>query len=122
MVTPRRVMRPLGWWAAAVALAMGCTAREPATTLSAPSSVDHAWRQGPRDSALASAIACELAGTIEGVERRCIVVAYQETTVEYVLRLRHDDMTGIAASDGARLEVRLTKDGANATVARLAVP
>jgi len=101
---------------AAVALGCGCAARERAT-----SSVEHAWRQGPRDSALATAMACTLLRSIDLDERRCVVVGYRETPAEYVLRLQVADRT-VAAAHGTRLEVRLTRDGDSATVEQLAVP
>ncbi len=107
---------------AGVVLAAACAAPQPATPRPLPSPVDRAWRQGPRDSALASAMACELVGTLDSAARRCAVVGYRETSVEYVLRVRRLDPADPGSADGLRLEVRLPKQGDSATVEQLAIP
>jgi len=107
---------------ALLALAVGCTTREPGTPRPGSVPVDRAWRQGPRDSALATAMACELLRTFDQIGRGCVIVGYRETAAEYVLRLRERDRTRIAPANEARLEVRLTKDGDSATVRQLPVP
>jgi hypothetical protein len=67
-------------------------------------------------------MACELLRRFYQISSGCVVVGYHETSVEYVVRLRHGESQRIQPEIGARLEVRLTKDGDNATVMHLPVP
>jgi hypothetical protein len=105
-----------------LALAVGCATRPAATPSTELQPVDRAWRQGPRDSLLATAMACELLRMFDQIGGGCVVVGYRETPAEYVLRLRQHDRTRSAPANQARLEVRLTKDGDSATVKQLPVP
>lgn len=107
---------------ALLALAVACASRSPATPRTELLPVDRAWRQGPRDSLLATAMACELLRMFDQIGRGCVIVDYRETAAEYVLRLRQHDGSRIAHVNQARLEVRLTKDGDSATVKQLPVP
>ena len=47
---------------------------------------------------------------------------YRETIGEYVVRIQAKATADPAVDPGARLEVRLSKDGASATVQQLAMP
>lgn len=81
-----------------------------------------AWREGPRDSIRAVAVACELLTQLpqHPVGASCRIEAYQETPAEFIVRLRE-----VPPFDGGPLdfpvsEVRLTRDGANAVIRRFA--
>lgn len=110
-------MKFLAFRYATLALGLGCTPRQMGT-----SSFQHAWNHGPRDSALAAGVACELVRSLELKQRPCTVVSYRETSVEYLVRFGRLERDAAAGRNDAGIEVRLSREGRNATVHYLAVP
>jgi hypothetical protein len=88
----------------------------------APPAADGAWRHGPRDSALAAAVACHILRTINRPGQECIVTGYRETAAEYVLRIGEHGSAAAARPGVAGIEVHLTKQGDSATVKQLPLP
>lgn len=84
--------------------------------------IERAWRDGPRDSVLAGAMACALLRSVGRGGQECIMEGVRETIGEYVVRIQAKATADPAVEPGARLEVRLSKDGASATVQQLAMP
>lgn len=85
---------------------------------------DAAWREGPRDSARAVALACELVRDFPGAlsAGSCHLEAYEDAPAEYVLRLRETHDRASDRVSYSRSEVRLSKDGKSATLVRLPEP
>jgi hypothetical protein len=108
--------------AALVLLIAPACASPPSLGRTETSSIERAWREGPRDSVLAGAMACALLRSLGRDDQECSMEGYRETVDEYVLRIQAKATAHSAAEPGARLEVRLSKDGASATVQQLAMP
>jgi hypothetical protein len=102
-------------------IAPGC-ASPPSLGRTETGPIERAWREGPRDSVLAGAMACTLLRSLGREGQECIMEGYRETVDEYVVRIQAKATSPPPAEPGARLEVRLTKDGASATVLQLAMP
>jgi hypothetical protein len=100
-----------------LALLAACTSGGAQVGEGGRGSVAEAWRRGPRDSALAVALACELSrGLRSGPAAQCETIGFREAPGEYVVRIRE---TGL---DFPLSEVRLDKNGTDAGVERLVVP
>jgi hypothetical protein len=84
--------------------------------------IERAWREGPRDRELAGAMACALLRSVGRDGQECIMEGVRETAGEYVVRIQAKATSPPPAEPGARIEVRLTKDGTSATVQQLAMP
>jgi hypothetical protein len=108
--------------AALVLLIAPACASPPSLGRTETSPIERAWREGPRDSVLAGAMACALLRSLGRDDQECSMEGYRETVDEYVLRIQAKATAHSAAEPGARLEVRLSKDGASATVQQLAMP
>ena len=93
-------------------------------TTAKATTADAAWRAGPRDSAGAVAVACELLRDFPGAVTAgsCHLEAYEDAPAEYVLRLRQTNDRTSDHFNHSRSEVRLSKDGKSATLVRLPEP
>lgn len=110
------------WAVAAAVAACGRGAVSHGASGAAPA--DAAWREGPRDSAGAVALACELLRDFPGAltAGSCHLEAYEDAPAEYVLRLRETPDRVSDRVSYSRSEVRLSKDGKSATLVRLPEP
>ena len=100
--------------AALAALTIACRTGTAQPRVGTEADIHEAWRQGPRDSALAAAVACAVSREFGGGVR-CEVVAVRESAADYIVRIR--EAPGQTAS-----VVRLARDGTAASVERLPVP
>lgn len=107
-----------------VASVAACGPGAAGDSASGAAAADAAWREGPRDSARAVALACELVRDFPGASSAgsCHLEAYEDAPAEYVLRLRETHDRASDRVSYSRSEVRLSKDGKSATLVRLPEP
>jgi hypothetical protein len=109
---------------ALAAAVVACGSAAGGDTTARATTADAAWREGPRDSAGAIALACELLRDFPGAltAGSCHLEAYEDAPAEYVLRLRETPDRSSDRLSYSRSEVRLSKDGKSATLVRLPEP
>jgi hypothetical protein len=77
------------------------------------------WLQGPRDSALAVGVACDLVLSLStSAANECRLEGFQQTPTGYRLRVREIAPPGAKGAGFPLAEMWLTTDGRSATVER----
>jgi|GEM_PF-4698461 len=103
-----------------IAALQACAPPEGRAAEARPPSASQLWRRGPRDSALAVGVACELIRSLSGSSANgCRLEGFRQSTTAYHVRVREVAPRGRPAPDFPRAEVHLTADGLSATVDRM---
>lgn len=105
---------------AVIAAVQACAPPEGRAVEARPPSASQLWRRGPRDSALAVGVACELIRSLsQSSTNECRLEGFRQTTTAYQVRVREVAPRGRPGPDFPLAEVHLTVDGVSATVERM---